>query len=58
MTKKELKHKIKEEQKLRATQLRNLKASRKEDKRGDRQLWEIELDIKTAKETYRVNHIA
>lgn len=58
MTRKQLFTTIKEEQKIRAKKIRELKNSRKQDKRNGRQFWEIESDIWNLKWPYRHVHIA
>ena len=58
MTRKELFKKIKEEQKVRAKKLRELKKSRKQDKRNGRPLWSILCDIWSLKREFRHTHIA
>lgn len=58
MTKKELFGKIKEEQKTRAKKIRELKNSRKQDKRNGRALWRIESEIMSKKWEFRHTHIA
>jgi len=58
MTRKQLLRKVKEEQKVIAREIKQLKASRKQGKRNGRQLWNIESDIWRRKFTYRHTHIA
>jgi len=58
MTKKELFGKIKEEQKKKAGWIRELKKSRKQDKRNGRELWSILGDIYRLKRDFRHTHIA
>ena len=58
MTRKQLLHKVKEEQKVIAREIRQLKSSRKQDKRNGRALWSIEADIWKRKFRYRHTHIA
>lgn len=58
MTRKQLFDEIKEVQKIRAKEIRKLKASRKQDKRNGRKLWEIESDIRDLKYDFRHVHIA
>ena len=58
MTRKQLLQKIKTEQKARAKEIRELKSTRKQDKRNGRELYEIEWDIARLKFKFRHHHIA
>jgi len=58
MTRKQLLQKIKQEQKARAKEIRELKSTRKQDKRNGRQLYAIESDIVWEKYEFRHHHIA
>jgi hypothetical protein len=58
MNRKQLFAGVKEEQKERARKIRELRASRKQDKRNGRQLWQIESDIWHLKWEFRHIHIA
>jgi hypothetical protein len=57
MTRKQLFKEVKEEQKVRARTIRELKSSRKKDKRNGRELWHIERDINNFKWLFRHTHI-
>ncbi len=57
MTYKELFKQIKEQQKILASRLTELKRSRKQDKRNGRSLWNIEDDIWHLKNDFRHRHI-
>jgi len=58
MTKYELLQEIKGQLKGWATEIRFLKSTRKQDKRGDRLLYDIESDIRELKHRFRYHHIA
>lgn len=58
MTKYELFQKVKEEMKIWAKTIRQLKNTRKQDKRDGRALWKIEYDIIKLKFKFRHHHIA
>jgi len=58
MKRKQLLQKVKEEQKARAKDIRELKNTRKQDKRNGRSLYAIEGDIAWEKHEFRHHHIA